>query len=329
MRRFRRKRRNKKQRNIIIVSVCSLLLIMTVGYATMQTNIGINAKGNIVSNPTGGEALLEMVDVVTNGDGLYQDTYEEGRYFYKGSNPNNYITFSGETWRIISVESDNTIKIMRAESIGYRAFDSTGFRDSPSGGAGGTYCANGSYGCNAWAISGNFSNGTYTGTVLEDAELNTYLNKEYLPTLTDSDKVVSHNYSIGAVTYGNNDLADQINDENGTIWNGKVGLITASEYLRANTNTAQCGTFSLNNDNYSTCKNTNWMYSGGSMWTISPYNSNKIYVFFVASFGGREGDLGYLISTYSTSGAHPVLYLSSEISITGGSGTSSDPYTIG
>lgn len=63
MRRSRYKtRRRNKQRKIIIISVCDLLLIMTVGYVAMQTNLEIKAKGNIVSNPTGGEALLEMVD---------------------------------------------------------------------------------------------------------------------------------------------------------------------------------------------------------------------------------------------------------------------------
>ena len=292
MRRFRRKRRNKKQRNIIIVSVCSLLLIMTVGYATMQTNLGINAKGNIVSNPTGGEALLEMVDVVTSGDGLYQDTYEEGRYIYKGADPNNYITFSGETWRIISVESDNTIKIMRNESIGDMVWDDTN--------------------SNNWA---------------RPATLNTYLNETYLLTLSNSDKVVSHNYSIGEVTYDNNDLADQINDENGTIWNGKVGLITASEYLRANSNTAQCETFSLNNYDPSTCCDTNWIFNAvGSSYpqTISPVASIANQVFADDGYGSLYGgDANY----GPGAGVVPVLYLSSDITLSG-TGLETDSFVI-
>ena len=37
----------------------------------------------------------------------------------KGANPNNYVTFNNETagWRIISINSDGTIKIMRDEDI--------------------------------------------------------------------------------------------------------------------------------------------------------------------------------------------------------------------
>ncbi len=228
-------------------------LVVKVSYSDSVTSQPETTTSNIevtltYEQATGGsvpeENTVDMggqeISVVTEGDGLYADTYEEGRYIYKGANPNNYITFSGETWRIISVESDNTIKIMRNESIGDMAWDET---DS-----------------NNWT---------------RPATLNTYLNETYLLTLSDADKVIAHNFSIGAVEDRNNDLAGQITGENGTTWNGSIGLITASEYLRANTNTAQCETLSLNNDNRKTCLTTNWMYgavpSGGYMWTIPPH----------------------------------------------------------
>ena len=74
------------------------------------------------------------------------------------------------------------------------------------------------------------------------ADIKTYLNEEYLPTVTtNADKIVSHTWSIGGVTYNNTDLSGQIADENGTqSQSTNVGMITASEYLRANTNTEQC-----------------------------------------------------------------------------------------
>ena len=214
---------------------------------------------------------------------------------------------------------------MRNESIGNRAFDSQGLRDSSSGGAGGTYCANGDYGCNAWAISENFSNGRYTGTVLKDAELNTYLNGEYLESLSDVDKIVSHNFGVGAVkgSSDNVDLATQITSENETIWNGKIGLITVSEYLRANTNIAQCETFSLNNSNSSTCKNTNWMVNGDFWWTLSPHsNSYSNNVWFVYSSGSVDN-----ANANASPGVRPSLYLTSNITLQG-EGTSSNPYVI-
>ena len=72
---------------------------MTVGYAAFQTNINITAKGNILEKGITINDLKKLT--VTSGDGLYKDTYETGRYVYKGANPNNYITFNNELWRII------------------------------------------------------------------------------------------------------------------------------------------------------------------------------------------------------------------------------------
>ena len=77
--------------------------------------------------PSAGDSILDNTDIVTSGDGLYEDEYEEGKYTYKGANPNNYVTFNNEIagWRIISINSDGTIKIMRDASIGNRAWDSS------------------------------------------------------------------------------------------------------------------------------------------------------------------------------------------------------------
>ena len=56
---------------------------------------------------TGGDGILDKEPIVTSGDGLYEDEYEEGRYFYKGADPNNYVTFNNEQagWRIMSIET--------------------------------------------------------------------------------------------------------------------------------------------------------------------------------------------------------------------------------
>ena len=56
----------------------------------------------------------QEVTTVISGDGLYKDEYEEGKYTYKGANPNNYVTFNNEKagWRIISINDNKTIKII-------------------------------------------------------------------------------------------------------------------------------------------------------------------------------------------------------------------------
>ncbi len=51
---------------------------------------------NTCFSKTGGEWVLDNTDIVASGDGLYADEYEDGKYTYKGANPNNYVTFNNE-----------------------------------------------------------------------------------------------------------------------------------------------------------------------------------------------------------------------------------------
>ena len=279
----------------------------------------------------GNTALIggNTVSVADSEDGLYEDEYESGRYVYRGSNPDNYIEFNGELWRIVAKESDGTYKILRNEVLPEKmAFDSSGAR--PTG-----YCSQGdapSWGCNAWSSTANmvgspseFTNGKYTGSVDADSEMLTYLNGEYLDSITvNKDKIVNHDYNIGAVVYNNNDLAAQIEGEKVYKWNGYVGLISESDYLRANSNQELCGTLSKNNSNLETCVTTDWMYiSGTYWWSLSPNADYSRSVFFVSS----DGTLNTYYGARYSSGVRPAVYLTSSLSFSG-SGTQSDPYRI-
>ena len=274
----------------------------------------------------------QQISPVTSGDGIYKDEYESGRCVYRGENPNNYIRFNNELWRIISKEADGTYKIVRNKVLPEEMpFDNDNFRDKESNGAGGTYCANSSYGCNAWAATANmvgspaeFTNGNYSGTVLLDSSLNTYLNGEYLNSITvNKDKIVNHDYNIGAVVYNNNDLATQIEGEKAYKWNGKVGLISESDYINANSDMNTCGTLSKYNSKYKTCRNTNWMYISGTWWwSLSPDADYSYYVWRVLNVGYLDNN-----SAYNSRGVRPAVYLTSSLSLSG-SGTQSNPFTL-
>lgn len=114
-----RRRKRKKQRKIIIISVISLLFIMTIGYAAFNTNLNINIKANLKEIA----ATTLKKKIVTSGDGLYEDSLIPQRYIYKGTNPDNYIKFNQETWRIISIEPDNSIKIIKQDDLGEIQFN--------------------------------------------------------------------------------------------------------------------------------------------------------------------------------------------------------------
>ena len=267
------------------------------------------------------------VPIVMSGDGLYRDEYESGRYVYKGLNPNNYIEFNNELWRIISKEADGTYKILRNEILPKkRAFDSVGARTTG-------YCSQGDallHGCNVWSSTASmvgspaeFVNGPYRGVVDKDSEMLTYLNSEYLENITENrDKIVGHDYNIGSVDSNNNDLSAQIEGEKLYKWNGKVGLISESDYLNANSNQELCGTHRKFNDNYATCKNNDWMYISWTWWTLSPYGNNSFNIWAV-----YDGGSLYTSYAFLSQGIRPAVYLTSNLSLSG-SGTQSDPFII-
>ena len=229
--------------------------------------------------------------IIENGN-LEKDPYE-CRYFFTGANPNNYITFNGEDagWRIISVECDGRLKIVKNNYIGSMVWDTSGSND--------------------WA---------------RPASLNTYLNSTYYNGLnsTARSKIVASNFSIGAVMQNNNNISTQVSNENSKTWKGKVALPTVSEFIRTNSNKSRCGTFSLMNSNYSSCVSTGWMHNYNYWWTLSPI-SGVSYDTFLVDLNGRVNYHGGVNG--DTNGVRPAIYLSSDVTLSG-SGTQNNPYTI-
>ena len=85
-----------------------------------------------------------------------------------------------------------------------------------------------------------------------------------------------------------------------------------------------CGTHLKNNNNYSTCRNTNWMYISRTWWWfLAPYAGASNNVWSV----GADGYLNFT-SAGNSRGVRPAVYLTSSLSLSG-SGTQSDPYRIG
>ena len=240
------------------------------------------------------EQIIKNNSIVTSGDGLYKDEYENGKYTYKGTNPNNYITFNNEQagWRIISLELDGTIKIIKNKSIGTSTIT-------------------------------NYGSSTIDNYIWSSAS-NEYLNGNFYSTLKNKTKlqIKTHNFNIGKIDWKNNNIQQQIVDEKEKNWLGNIGLPTVSEYLRANSNKSQCETWSLNNDYSNTCLKTNWMYKNEYWWLISPSTSS--YPGYMGTPDGKIGT-GQNTSLYNL---YPTIYLSSTVKITGGTGTKNDPYTI-
>ena len=195
------------------------------------------------TSDSGGKELLNNVPIVTSGDGLYIDDIE-CRYFYKGANPNNYITFNNEQagWRIMSIECDGTIKIVRINSIGNMKWD-----DSYPDYAGFQY-----------------------------SSLSEYLNDTYYNNLniTARNQIVSHLWGTGSATRTNVSIADLVWLEKNNGGNNKemyIALPSRYEYQR----TSSVQAYGTNNWlNY----NANWWTISAyfsNVWYID--SSGSIY----------------------------------------------------
>ena len=119
-----------------------------------------------------------------------------------------------------------------------------------------------------------------------------------------------------------------------TTWTGQIGLMYPSDYGYATsggstTNRSSCLTKQLYNwDSVTDCYNNNWLYyPSDAQWTLTSYSAID-YVLFAVSNGGRVFYASFYLGSPQSYAVSPVLYLSSNVKITGGTGTSSDPYQL-
>ena len=313
-------------------------LKLTLDYAQKGTEV-VPGTNNIL---LGGKE----VEVVTSGDGLYTDEYEAGRYIYRGQNPNNYITFNGETWRIIAKEQDGTYKIIKEELLEPRVYDEANRRTENNNN---TFCDVPEYGCSVYAaINGEFVTPSgKRGTVTEDSSIKIYLNDDYYVNNINStakEQMIEHSFNIGAVEYFEqggvqaDSMKKNIAGEKMYTWTGNVGLANVTDILKASINPL-CTSLTASNYNPNGCNDNYLVDRPIHYWTLNPYAddnindptniSNGVYVGLnndrfigvntMNTQGGRDGT-----SSYSP---RPVVFLKSTIQLEG-SGSESDAFRI-
>ena len=332
------RRERKRRRNIIIFSMCLVFLGLSIGYAAFSTGIVMNAKGNVKQKEI---TIIELKsEVVTSGEGLYKDYSEEGRYIYRGANPDNYLKLGNDMYRIIAAEKDNTLKVIKNNNIGYMIFDVSNTRVAD-------YCDNTQYGCNVWGnkyttLDFAYNNITklpkYVGDEDthelpdEEATINTYLNDTWLNGLSYEIQslIVSHIFNVGVLKVSDGQpLTTDMEQEKSYNWYGKVGLINVTDYVKASTNSActSLKNYWDNSECYSNSELHNWIFTYPAnkdyTWTISPFFSSYTYDAYRINKGG---DIGCSTVNYSM-GIAPVFYLSSSIKLIG-KGFENEPYVI-
>ena len=271
------------------------------------------------------------------------DSYDNIRY--TGLKPNNYITFNNETWRIIGVfnvyneetnKYESLIKIVRGSSLGNYSWDTS------------KSSINSGYGINEWSQAdlmielNNDYLGTNTGTTTwfngqNEQQTGSY---DYSKNIKDEyvDKIATVRWNLGGLSNPTKPASSLYVEERGTshvstitddtertdFYSDKIGLMYPSDYGYASSNAACRNTTSI----VSNCRVNNWLYAFGLYWTLSSLTTDGYTALSVYS---TPQNLQYTFHSDNTSTAcavYPTLYLKQSVKITGGTGTSTNPYTI-
>ena len=321
----------------------------------------INGIQNVNKVPTGADTLIKLTDNKDNS-GLYTITHAKDstlqigateditEYRYRGASPKNYVTFNNEVWRIIGIfptddgtgKIENRIKLIRNESIGEYGWDGDSIAYNYSKQDNLMLLQDNNKSKVEYLEKGNKYDVMLTVPTPSGcdscknnwtiATLKTRLNEVYLNSLTNETRnmIGDTKYYLGGYNTTNikKDIMYQYERKisgsnyyygtNPNSWVGKLGLMYASDWGYATTDTC---TQTLQQG----CKDNNWIHSGSFEWTLTQ-DTSCIGVFEIqySSVASRN-----LADSYATIGVRPVLYLISSVQITGGEGTSTNPYTLG
>ena len=313
-----------------------------------------------------GENLVTYItnlyeDSITRAsNNLKKDNTEDKNIRYYGANPNNYVRFNNELWRIIGVFGEN-IKLVRKDSLGVLSWDvSDG--------------VNNNWGVNQWGESTYEDGNNYVGS-----SLYRYLNELYYGgnqvncwrinyeknvfqtvecpkdddgnflKLDDTAKSLIDNYTwnVGAIE-GNTreDTLAFYQAERGTKigkicsggkvcndtvvrtteWTGYVGLPYPTDYSYASENkTCETNMNIRNSSNGGVCGENNWLHRKTKTWYLSPFadSTHADMTWFVLN----DGVVGAQSAGYSND-VIPSIYLKSNVQIISGAGTSDNPYVL-
>ena len=275
-------------------------------------------------------------DYITGLAGTTQGTEQvvnENGYRYEGKNPNNYVWFNNEYWRIIGVfdsashgqSGKNLVKIIRADVLDGLAWHKSNTNDwtaaslnsllngayyNAQDGTSSGYCYG--YSTTATANCDYTKKGIQSGYRSMIAEVTWYLGGYSSASATTES---FYGYERGTTVYSGRP----------TTTTGYIGLMYPSDYGYSVLSSSCARTTNLGSYNTATCAGQSWLYGKGYEWTITPFSSSSNYVFFL-NFGG---DLSYISNANRGNGGRPVLYLDASVYKIDGEGTLDKPYIIG
>ena len=301
------------------------------------SNINTKYK-NCTLNYTDSTSKVNLADYIISLAGTTQGTgkvVNEKGYRYEGKNPNNYIWFNNEYWRIIGVfdsashgqDGKNLVKIIRASALGGLAWDKSLTNNWTTASL--NFLLNGAYynatdGTNSGYCIGNaaratiISNCNYTKKGIQAgyrgmiANVTWYLGGySSIKTTTDA----FYGYERGTMVYSGRP----------TSTTGYIGLMYPSDYGYSVLSSSCARTTNLDSYGTSTCAGASWLYGQGYEWLLTPLSTESVFVFFFSD----SGDLNYDYTVYGYNSFRPVIYLNASVYKIDGDGSLNSPYIIG
>ena len=278
----------------------------------------------------------------TTGTIYYEDTSKGRTYYFAGNPTDNWVRWAGFYWRIIRINEDGSLRLIYQGTSNTATGSSTQTETS-------TFSINSStYNNNAY-VGYMYTVGSLRGTTTDSGikkkldtwyqnNLSSYADKidgnaGFCGDRTPSTSSSSTNNQGGTGTtttyYGgyirlitnkqptfdcpSGDLYTTKGSEDGNkALTYPIGLISADEVAYAG------GVYGQTNESY-------YLYTKSAYWTMSPrYFSGTYAIVFSVNSSGRLGNW----DVHGEYGVRPVINLKSSVQITGGDGSSGNPYVI-
>ena len=286
-------------------------------------------------NYTDSTSKVNLATYITGLAGTTQGTgkvVNEKGYRYEGKNPNNYIWFNNEYWRIIGVfdsashglNGKNLVKIIREEILDGLAWNGSNTNDwsaaslnkllngayyNAQDGTSSGYC----YGYST-TVTGNCDytkRGIQSGYRGMIANVTWYLGGY---SSTDATAASFYGYERGTTVYSGRP----------TSTTGYIGLMYPSDYGYSVLSSSCARTTNLSSYNSAKCAGQSWLYGKGYEWTLMHPSSSSNDVFDLRSYGTPD----YNAATIGH-GSRPVLYLDASVYKIDGDGSLNNPYIVG
>ena len=286
-------------------------------------------------NYTDSTSKVNLASYIMGLSGKTQGTgkvVNENGYRYEGKNPNNYIWFNNEYWRIIGVfdsashgqSNKNLVKIIRDDVLDGLVWDKSNTNDWTASSL--KSLLNGAYYKAQDGTSSGYCYG-YSTTVTANCDYTKKgIQSGYRGMIAN---VTWHlgGYSSTSATssafYGY-ERGTKVYSGRPTSTTGYIGLMYPSDYGYSVLSSSCTRTTNLGSYGTSTCAGQSWLYGKGDEWTLTPSSLLSIFVFHLSNIAS-------VYSNYANGGwgSRPVLYLDASVYKIDGDGSLNNPYIVG